>query len=311
MWVDHHIITDAWSWGVFVDELAILYEAFRRGEGAPLPDELPLQYADFAAWERSWLQPYTPLYETELSWWRDTLRDAPPASPRLPFARTASCPDADPSEGVIFWGLAPEVSRELDRLGRDAAATYYMARLAVFAAQLAIETGDYELVLGTYATGRRLAETQAMFGWFSNLVTLRLRLEPHLDFRQVLARVRACVTDTSPHTEFPYEELRERLSGDGNALPDIRLLFNPTDQRPPRISGLELTVMKRQPLTMPWEFTFSPRRSRESSGCRVAFDARIHDPAGVRDFVGRFQRFAAEVCANPDRPLGALHPLRT
>jgi amino acid adenylation domain-containing protein len=306
LWVDHHIITDAWSWRVFFDELRVLYEAFRRDEEAPLPDELPFQYADFAARERSWLRPSTPHYEAELAWWRETLRDAPAASPRLPFARTTSNPDAKPSEGAILWGLEPEVSEGLDRLGREAAATYYMVRLAVLAAQLAIETGSDDLVLGTYATGRRLAQTQGMFGWFSNLVTLRLRLAPDLNFREVLARVRACVTDTTPHTDFPYDELRERLSSDGIVPPEIRLIFNPSDRRPLRISGLELTEGSRSYPAMPWEFTFGPNRRREASGCKVAFDARIHDPAGVREFLGRFQSLAAAVCADPDRPLGAV-----
>ena len=76
LWVDHHIISDAWSWAVFFDELRALYEAFERGEPAPPPDELPFQYADFAAWERGWLQPSTPHYQAEVAWWRETLHDA-------------------------------------------------------------------------------------------------------------------------------------------------------------------------------------------------------------------------------------------
>jgi non-ribosomal peptide synthetase component F len=207
---------------------------------------------------------------------------------------------------VIFWGLAPEVSRGLERLGREAAATYYMVRLAVLAAHVAIETGGYDVVLGTYATGRPLAETQAMFGFFSNVVTLRLRLAPDLTFRQVLARARACVIDTSPHSDFPYEALCEQLRSDGIVPPEIRLIFNPTDVPPMRLSGLELTPLRRTYEAMPWGFTLGLDRRREASECGVAFDARIHDPAGVRGFLDRFQALAAEVCTHPDRPLDAV-----
>ena len=305
LWVDHHIISDGWSWRVFFDELRALYEAFERGEPAPLPEELPFQYADFAAWERSWLRPSTRHYEAEVAWWRGVLQDAP-APVVLPFTRTSPCPDAAPSDGVIFWGLAPEVSRGLQRLGREAAATYYMVRLAVLAAQLAIETGSYDVVLGTYATGRPLPETQPMFGFFSNVVTLRLRLAPDLTFRQVLARARACVVDTSPHTHFPYELLCEQLRSDGIVPPEIRLIFNPTDLPPLRVSELELTRLRRRYEAMPWEFTLGLDRRREASECGAAFDARIHDPARVRGFLERFQALAAEAAAHPDRPLDAM-----
>jgi non-ribosomal peptide synthetase component F len=207
------------------------------------------------------------------------------------------------SEGLIFWGLDLDVSAGLDRLGREAAATYYMVRLAVLATQLAIESGERDLVLGTYATGRRLVETQAMLGWFSNLVTLRLRLEADLSFRQVLERVRSCVINTSPHTDLPYDGLAQRLAEEGIATPVIRLIYNPTVHRPPRLADLGLEVMRRRFSAMPWEFSIAPDRARESSECEVAFDARIHDPLGVRLFLERFQSLAGAVCAEPDRPV--------
>jgi amino acid adenylation domain-containing protein len=304
LWIDHHIITDAWSSRVFFGELRQLYGAFERGEPAPLADELPFQYADFAAWERGWLQPSTPHFKAEMAWWREALEDAPPL--QLPFMRATPHPDASPSDGVIYWGLAPEVARGLDRLGRETAATYYMVRLAVLAAHLAIETEGYDVVLGTYATGRALPETQAMFGFFSNVVTLRLRLAPDLTFRQVLERVRACVTDTSPHTDFPYELLCEQLRNEGIVAPEIRLIFNPSNQPPLRISNLEVTRLGRRYATMPWGFTFGLNRHCEATDCGAAFDARVHDPAGVRGFLDRFQELAAEVGREPDRRLDAV-----
>jgi hypothetical protein len=145
-----------------------------------------------------------------------------------------------------------------------------------------------------------------MFGFFSNLVTLRLRLEPDLTFRQVLARARACVIDTSPHSDFPYEPLCEQLRSDGIAPPEIRLIFNPIDIPPQRISGLELSMLRRTYDAMPWGFTLGLDRRSEATENGVAFDARIYDPAGVRGFLDRFQALAAEVCAHPDRPLDTV-----
>ena len=87
--------------------------------------------------------------------------------------------------------------------------------------------------------------------------------------------------------------------------PEIRLIFNPVDRHPPRISELELTLLRRRYEGMPWGFTIGLDRSREASDCGVAFDARIHDPAGVRRFLDRFRALAAQVGAHPDTPLDA------
>jgi hypothetical protein len=114
------------------------------------------------------------------------------------------------------------------------------------------------------------------------------------------------VVDTSPHTHFPYELLCEQLRSDGIVPPEIRLIFNPTDLPPLRVSELELTRLRRRYEAMPWEFTLGLDRRREASECGAAFDARIHDPARVRGFLERFQALAAEAAAHPDRPLDAM-----
>jgi amino acid adenylation domain-containing protein len=305
-WMVHHIVADAWSWRLFFDEMNVLYSAFRRGEPPPLPaDSLAFQYADFAAWERSWLDPSSSHYQAELAWWREALRDAPPEL-RLPFARATACPDAAPSDGVIRWGLPLEVSAGLDRLGREAAATPYMVRLAAFAVLLALETGQSEVVLGSYTTGRRLADTQAMFGFFSNMVTLRLRLGPELTFRDALARVRAHVIETAPHTEMPYGQLCDDLRREGIEPPPIRAIFSLGEEPPVKLADLEVTKLRRRVEAMPWEFSFAVDHAREASECGVSFDARIHDPAGVREFITRYQRLAADASAHPDESLAEV-----
>jgi hypothetical protein len=303
-WIDHHMISDAWSRGVFLEELRLLYEAIRRGEPPPLPDDLPVQYRDFAVWERRRWRPSTPHYQAELAWWRSALRDPPPPL-RFPFTRASPCSDAVASDGVIFCEVGPELSRGLARFGRETRATYYMVVLAAFAAQVAIETGRDDLALGTYATGRTLAATQAMIGFFSNPVTLRLRLSPDISFRQVLARVRACVIGTSPHADFPYELLYEGLLADGITPPEINsIVINIPEQATQPIAELKLRLLAGPTRAMPWGFTFAVDRHGGAGACAVQFDARVYDPELVRGFIARFQRLAARVSAHPDRPIG-------
>jgi amino acid adenylation domain-containing protein len=301
--VSHHIISDHWSWRLFFDELAVLYEAQRRGAPMPLADDPPLQYADFAAWERRWTRPGARRYDDAVQWWRQAFTPEP-ARTALPFARPVPKDGAAASDGVFWWGLAPEVSEGLGRLARDAGATFYMVRLAIFAAALALETGRDDIVLGAYVTTRRRAETQAMFGFFSNLTTFRLDFAGRPTFREWLGRVRATVVETTPHTEVPYDQLRERLGEAGVAVPEIGAVFGVSD-RPPTMhfGGLEVEPLKRTFEHMPWGFSLAFDGWDEAERCRVDFDARIHDPTGVRAFVAQVQRLAGEVVADPDRPL--------
>jgi non-ribosomal peptide synthetase component F len=196
------------------------------------------------------------------------------------------------------------VSEGLERLARDAGATFYMVRLAIFAAALALDTGRDDIVLGAYVTTRRRAETQAMFGFFTNLTTFRLDFAGRPTFRDWVGRVRATVLETTPHTEVPYDQLCERLGETGVAAPEIQAIFGVPD-RPPtmRFGDLEVEPLKRTFEHMPWGFAIAFDGWDEAERCRVDFDARIHDPARARTFVDRLRRLAGEVAVHPDRPL--------
>jgi len=304
--INHHIVSDGWSWRVFFQELGVLYEAFRRGEPSPLPGELAFQYGDFAAWQRRYLRPGEPRYVREVAWWSRVFAEEHAPLP-FPFARDA--PPADPvaSEGVVWWGLDPEASCELDRVGRSAGATYYMLRLAVFSAQLAIETGREDIVLGASVTNRWLTELQAMFGDFTNLVTLRLRFHGNPTFRDWLARVRAVVVDTSEHVDVPYAQLCQELRAEGIAPPEMLAVFGRSHQLPPlHFGGLEVNPLRSSLQIAPTGFTFLVDRGYEADRCHTYFDFGSYDPEGVRSFIARYQRLVAAVAADPDRPLRSI-----
>ncbi|MDX6698478.1 MAG: hypothetical protein QOE65_1875 [Solirubrobacteraceae bacterium] len=305
--VSHHIVSDAASWQLFFDEVAVLYEPLRRGEPPPLPPDLEIQFADFAVWERRRLDPEAPRAREQLDAWRRALeRPAPRLA--LPFERAAGpVAGLPPDDGIRYFGLDPEVSAELDRVGRASAVTHFMSRLALFAACLGLDTGQSELVLGSYVSNRRRAELRDMFGYFVNLTTLRLAFDPELSLEQWIRRVRAQVLDTAARAEVPYEHVAAHLTERGIALPEIRAVFAVgATPAPRRIGELDLTsVLPRYP-AMPWGFTFTSDRGREHDRCQAAFDAAVHDPAEVAAFVERYRRLAAAAAAAPDRPLDAL-----
>ena len=170
-----HIISDRSSWDIFFDDLGQIYDAYHRGEPSPL-DELPLQFADFAAWERSAAVPGSSRYEGDLDWWRRELQGVETA-PSLPFERPSMTP-ADASEGFHEWWVRPGVSRRLDRLARESGATFYMVRLALFSALLAVETERFDPILMLLSSNRGPKGLRRVFGPLFSPTFLRVRLDP-------------------------------------------------------------------------------------------------------------------------------------
>lgn len=204
-------------------------------------------------------------------------------------------------------GNGAELSRELDRLGASIGATFFMVRLALFAALLAVETDRDDVVLGMYVTNRRLTELQAMFGNFTNLANLRLRLRGNPGFRDWLRQVRGTVVATSEHVEMPYSQVCETLAAEGVAAPEIRAVFGRVHAVPPlRFAGLEVQPLPTPMQVAPTGFTFSVDRFYETDRCYVYFDSGSYDPAAVAALVERYKRFGRAVCAHPDAGLPEL-----
>lgn len=300
----HHIVTDAQSWRVFCTDVARGYEALRRGNALPMIADR-LQYADFAGWERETLRPDGPRYREEVDWWRRAFEPGRPAL-RLPFSRPTPVPDAAPADGVIHWGIEAGEAAALDELARRAGATPYAVRLALFAALLGLETGQEEILLGTYATNRR-AETQSMLGFFSNPITLVLRFDPKLSFRRWLARVRGVVVEAKARSGIPYEGLSEELHRGGAPPPEIKTMFS-LRSRWPELSfgGIEIGPPRYTIVGMPWGFSFIVDPKMESDRCMTVFDARIYDPGAVRGFIERYRRLVGRVLEKPNRRLRKL-----
>ncbi len=245
-------------------------------------------------------------YQQEVTWWKDVL-SAPPPPLVLPFRRPEPVVGAAPREGLIYWGLDPDVSQRLDLLRREAGATFYMVRLAAFVAVLAAETGALDIILGTFATERSHLELQEMFGFFVNLVTLRLRCDLTCTFRAWVSTVRQAVAETEARCKIPYERLCGELKKQGLNPPEIRATFSVSDHTAPvRFGDVELTWLERPKESMPWGFVLTFDQHNEHDRCRAAFDATIYDPQGVRNFLSRFLQFLDAVSHDPDRNLSHL-----
>jgi amino acid adenylation domain-containing protein len=217
----HHIISDAWSLGVLVRELFTHYETFSSGKPSPLPP-LPFQYADFAVWQREWLQ--GEVLETHIDYWIKQLSGAtslqlPTDRPRqmLPDYRGASLP----------FTLSAQLSKALSTLSNQEGATLFMTLLAAFQALLYHYTGQQDIIVGTDIANRIRVETEDLIGFFVNLLVLRTNLGDQPSFREILRRVRGIVLDAYAHQDLPFEKLVDalQLERTTHEVPLVRVLF--------------------------------------------------------------------------------------
>lgn len=300
----HHILCDAQSWTVYLEELVELYEARMHGEDSPLPEREPLQYADYAIWQRQFFRAEAQSCSNMVSWWKRALSD-PPRPLALPAKRRSLVRAVEPLAGVIDSPIDAQTARRLTELAKQQGVTPFQIGLAIFAAFLAAKTGEHDVMLGTYVSNRRRAELQSMFGDFTNLVTLRLRCDFAKTFRTWLMAVRDIVTETVAHSELPYDELQRAFSGGNLKIPEISVIYRLHPRLVPvRAAGLEFGLEEPEIIEMPWGFDLS--QDDKSFKGKFKFDANTYDPDAVCAMIGEWNRLSETVSRNPDSTVKEL-----
>ncbi|MFA6231850.1 MAG: amino acid adenylation domain-containing protein [Rhodanobacter sp.] len=202
----HHIASDGWSRGVLVRELSALYAAYSRGLPVTLP-ALPVQYADYAIWQRGWLQ--GEVLQRQLQYWRAQLEGAPDML-QLPTDRPR--PAVATFDGaVLFFDLPFELSTGVVELARRESTTPYMVLLAAFQVLMSRLSGQRDIVVGSPIAGRTHKQTEGLIGFFVNTLVLRTEVEPMLSVQQLLARVKEVTLGAYAHQDLPFEKLVAEL----------------------------------------------------------------------------------------------------
>jgi amino acid adenylation domain-containing protein len=202
----HHIVSDAWSMGVLARELGVLYGAFHRQQPSPLPD-LPVQYADYAAWQREWLRGERLQKQSE--YWREALADAPVLL-ELPTDRPRPLQQSF-TGGCVPIRMDRDLTRRLRELSHGHGTTLYMTLLGAWAAVLSRLSGQAEVVIGTPVANRRRAETEGLIGFFVNTLALRIDLTGEPSVAEMLKRVRNVVLGAQEHQDVPFEQVVEMV----------------------------------------------------------------------------------------------------
>ncbi|MEG4076432.1 condensation domain-containing protein, partial [Microcoleus sp. Pol14D5] len=305
----HHIISDGWSVGVLLRELAELYKANSTGMAPVLP-ELSVQYADFALWQRQWLQ--GEILQTQLDYWKQQLLDAP-ALLELPTDR-ARPPVQTFRGGYYYAALSLELSAELTALGKRAGVTMFMTFLAAFQTLLSRYTNSEDIVVGTPVAGRNRREIEGLIGFFVNTLVLRTDLGGHPSFEELLARVREVALQAYAHQDLPFEQLVEALqpTRDLSYTPLFQVMFALDDALVPSLELPELSVSSYSVEIGTSKFDLTLSLENTASGLIGAweYNTDLFDEETIARMAGHFQTLLESIAANPKQKISELPILK-
>ena len=301
----HHIVSDGWSMGVLVKEVAALYAAFAAGEPAALA-ELPLQYADYAVWQREWLR--GEVLEQQLGYWREQLAGAP-AVLELPsdHPRPALQSFRGSFEPVT---VDAAVTERLKELSRREGVTLFMLLLGAWQVLLSRYTNAEEIVVGTPIANRQRGEVEGLIGYFVNALALRTDLSGDPTFRELLARVREVALGAYLHQDVPFEKLVEELQ------PERSLSYNPLFQvvfaleNTPdfnlQLPGLNISGLNAGSGTAKFDLRLSMSEiGRELMGT-LQYSTDLFEPLTIQRMLGHLQTLLASIANKPDARISEL-----
>jgi hypothetical protein len=301
----HHIIGDAWSVGLLMEELSALYCAFLERRDASLPD-LAVQYADYAEWQREWLK--SGILEKQIAFWKKHLRGAP-AELALPTDRPR--PASKTFQGALERRTIPlELSRKLKALAQREGVTLFMMSLAAFSVLLHRYTGQSDIVIGSPITNRTRLELERLIGFFLNTLALRADLSGSPSFREVLRRIRDVCLQAFGNQELPFERLVEELAPERNLghnpLFQVMFVFQNEPLANRQISGLTLRPVELRSRTSKFDLTLFMEETADGMKATFEYDTDIFDCATIERMAVHFETLLGSIAAAPDLPIRRL-----
>ncbi|MDL5368171.1 amino acid adenylation domain-containing protein [Xanthomonas sp. NCPPB 2654] len=308
----HHIISDGWSIGVLVKEVSALYTAFAQGRDDPLPP-LPIQYADYAMWQRQWLQ--GDVLQAQVDFWRAHLSGAP-ALLELPTDRPRPAVHSYDGDSVQVR-MPPALGDRLNALAQRHGATLFMALLAGWSALLSRLSGQGEVVIGSPVANRQRVEIEPLIGFFVNTLALRVDLSDDPSVAELLAQIKRTTLAAYAHQDLPFEQVVETLqpvrSLSHNALFQVALTLNntPVDDDLSRLPGLTLSSMESALRTARFDLSLSLVATPEGLVGSVIYATALFDRATIERMMGHWVTLLEAMVADDAQRVSGLPLLTT
>jgi amino acid adenylation domain-containing protein len=305
----HHIVSDGWSMGVLVREVAALYEAFTQGRPSPLA-ELKIQYADYAVWQRERLQGQ--VLEQQLNYWKEQLSGGLPVL-ELPLDRRRA--QRQSFRGAQQWLKLPvQLQASLKELSRREGVTLFMTLLAAFQTLLARYTGESLITVGSPIANRTRPELEELIGFFVNTLVLRTNVGGNPRFKELLQRVREMCLGAYAHQDVPFEKLVEELQPERSLghQPLFQVVFalQNTPMSNLEVAGLELTQMEADSNTAKFDLVLNMLDTDSGLVGSLKYNTDLFDAETIERMLGHFHTLLEAIIADPAQPLNQLPLLR-
>lgn len=313
MYTMHHIISDTWSLELFYKEFSIIEAAFSRGEPSPLPDP-PLQYGDFALWQRNWMQ--GEVLEKQLSYWRELLSGELPIL-ELPVDKQR--PAISTYRGKIkSLGIPEALVTDLVRLNRESRCSMFMGLLSIFNVLLYRYCGQEDILVGAPIANRNRPEVEEMIGFFANTLVFRTDLSGNPTFRELLTRVRRVTSGAYDNQDIPFEKLVEEFQPDRymSQTPLFQVMFVLQNVPPQEKEDLSNSTSKGTAISASnvpvhtgaskFDLWLTITEIGNMLTGSLEYSTDIFEDQSVSRLIGHLLRLVESAVKDPDRPIGDL-----
>jgi amino acid adenylation domain-containing protein len=295
----HHVISDGWSLRVFCNELVCHYNAFKAGQAAPMPP-LAMQYADYAEWQRQWLQ--GEVLAGQARYWLRHLADAPVLEIPTDRPRPPMLTHAGAMQPIRIPG---DLSLRLNTFNRELAVTPFMSLLAVFQVVLSRYSGQTDIVVGIPIANRQRVEVEDLIGFFVNTLVMRADLTGEPGFREVVRRGRQVALDAFENQDLPFEELVRQLNParDQSRHPLFQVLFamQNAPHHPLELDGLQAVVEPLSSTTTHFDLELHLWQVEDRWEGSLIYNTGLFDPATIGRMVGHYLTLLASCLTEPGR----------
>ncbi len=305
----HHIISDGWSIEILTKELVTLYEAFSKGQSSPLP-KLPIQYADFAIWQRQWLT--VEMQEAQLAYWRQQLGGNLPV---LQLSTDRPRPQVQTFRGATqSFSIPTDITQALKALSQKQEVTLFMTLLAAFKTLLHRYTGQDDIVVGSPIANRNWVETEQLIGFFVNTLVLRTDLSDNPTFQELLKRVHAMTLGAYAHQNLPFEYLVNALQPQRDLsytpLFQVNFVLNNEPVSVIELSGLAWSSLENNTRPAPYDLTLYMRETPQGMIGTMEYNTDLFEADTINRMVSHLQQLLSGIVGNPQHRLWEL-PLLT
>ncbi|MEN2383498.1 MAG: condensation domain-containing protein [Gloeotrichia echinulata DEX184] len=303
--VIHHIVCDGWSIEIFRRELLTLYTTFCAQEPSPLP-ELSLQYADFAHWQRQWLQ--GEVLQTQLNYWQKQLAEVPPL---LELPTDKPRPSVQSFRGRSeFLQLNQDLTQKLKRLSQELGTTLFMTLLTVFTLLLSRYSGQEDIVVGSAIANRNRCEIEPLIGFFVNTLALRTNLQGNPTFKELLERVKQVTLDAYDHQDLPFEKLVDQLGLERSLShhPLFQVAFGLESGIKDKLetNGLTLTSFSWENTTTLFDLSLIFREIPQGLIAEWEYATDLFEAQTIQRMVQHFEVLLKQIIAHPNQPINNL-----